>query len=657
MLDLDRDLTSDRAVARRREWLVTNGIGGYAMGTVAGLRTRRYHGVLVAALDPPLGRTLFVTQTDETVRYGGALYPLGTQEWADRTVAPTGFEHLDRFHLEGTVPVWTYICGDAVLEKRLWMEHGSNTTYVRYTYVQGCSPLHISAKALVTHRDYHGTTVGDGWRMDVSERPDGVQVEAYEGAPPLYLRSAEADATSAHAWYQDQWLSVEADRGLDAVEDHLHASTFTADLTPGDSVTLVCSTDAEADLDGTAARARQKAHEQARLDAADGADARPRVQHLVRAADQFVVSRPTDDIPDGQSIIAGYPWFGDWGRDTMIALPGLTLATGRPDVAARILRTYGRYVDHGMVPNRFPDHDDTPEYNTADATLWYVEALRATVDATDDTDLLADLFPVLEDIVRWHVDGTRYGIGVDPEDGLLQAGEPGVQLTWMDAKVGDWVVTPRIGKPVEINALWLNALRCIEAFAEQLGEDPAPFASHADRAEASFERFWNAERGFCYDVLDGPDGHDPRLRPNQLFAVSLPHSPLPEAQQRAVVDACASHLYTPHGLRSLSPKADDYVGTYIGDVHRRDGAYHQGTVWSWLIGPFVHAHLQAHGDPDAAQRFLNPLLRHLDAHGVGSISEIFDGDAPFTPRGTPAQAWGVAALLEAWVHLQKHRAE
>ena len=648
MLDLDRDLTSDLAVARRREWLVTNGIGGYAMGTVAGLRTRRYHGLLVAALDPPLGRTVLVTQADETVQYDGALYTLGVQEWTDRTVAPPGFRHLDRFHLDGTLPVWTYACGDAILEKRLWMEQGSNTTYVRYTHLQGHEPLHLRTKALAAYRDYHGTTTGDGWHMDVAERPDGLQVTAYAEATPIFLRSADAVGTPAHAWYQDQWLSVEADRGLDAVEDHLHAATFEVDLPPGHSATLVLSTDPDADLDGSAALARQQAHEQARVEAAHCADAPPRIQHLVRAADQFIVSRPTEDAPNGQSIIAGYPWFGDWGRDTMIALPGLTLATGRQDTAARILRTFGRYVDRGMLPNRFPDHDDTPEYNTADATLWYVEALRATVEATDDTDLLADLFPVLQDIVRWHQEGTRYGIGVDPEDGLLRAGEPGVQLTWMDAKVGDWVVTPRMGKPVEINALWLNALRCIEAFAKQLGEDPTPYAEQADRVAASFNRFWNDEAGYCYDVLDGPDGHDARLRPNQLFAVSLPYSPLSSDQQRAVVDACAAHLYTPHGLRSLSPNADAYVGCYRGGVHHRDGAYHQGTVWSWLIGPFVRAHLRVYNDPAAAQRLLAPLLRHLDAHGVGSISEIFDGDAPFPPRGTPAQAWGVAELLAAW---------
>jgi len=653
MFDLDRDLTSDLTVSRRREWLVTNGIGGYAMGTVAGLRTRRYHGLLVAALDPPLGRTLLVTQTDETVEYGDSSYQLGTQEWADGTVAPKGLRLLDRFHLDGTVPVWTYACGDAILEKRLWMEQGSNTTYVRYTCIQARAPLHLSAKVLVTHRDYHGTTTGNGWTMQVDDAEDGLQVHAYDDATPFFLRSANAHGTPHHTWYTGQRLAVEADRGLDAVEDHLHAATFAVDLAPGEHATLVYSTDAAASLDGQAALERQHAHEQTRVAAAGLETAPPRAQHLARAADQFIVARPTEAIPDGQSIIAGYPWFGDWGRDTMIALPGLTLAAGRPEVATRILRTFGRYVDRGMIPNRFPDHDDTPEYNTADATLWYVEAIRATVEATDDLDLLSDLFPVLQEIIQWHRDGTRYGIGADPDDGLLRAGEPGVQLTWMDAKVGDWVVTPRIGKPVEINALWINALRSMEHFATELDEDAAPYAAEAARAEASFDRFWNAEREYCYDVIDGPDGDDPQLRPNQLFAVSLPHSPLSAEQQRAVVDACAAHLYTPHGLRSLAPETDAYTGTYSGDVHSRDGAYHQGTVWSWLMGPFVRAHLRVYDHPEAARRLLAPLLRHLNGHGVGSISEIFDGDAPFTPRGTPAQAWGVAEALSLWRTLHR----
>jgi predicted glycogen debranching enzyme len=381
------------------------------------------------------------------------------------------------------------------------------------------------------------------------------------------------------------------------------------------------------------------------------------VEHLVLAGDQFVVRRSLSGEPEGRSVIAGYHWFGDWGRDTMISLPGLALVTGRYEVAARILRIFAHFVDRGMLPNRFPDAGEEPEYNTVDATLWYFEAIRAYLAATGDEALLSKLVPVLQEIIDWHRRGTRYGIRLDPEDGLLYAGQEGVQLTWMDAKVGDWVVTPRIGKPVEINALWYNALRIMVAFARCLGKRAEAYEEMADRTADSFGRFWNWERGYCYDVVDGPDGDDPALRPNQLFAVSLPHSPLTADQQRAVVDVCAWHLLSSHGLRSLAPDDPAYTGHYGGDRRQRDGAYHQGTVWGWLMGPFVRAHLRVHRDPVTARSYLQPLFRHLSGHGLGSISEIFDGDAPFTPRGCIAQAWSVAELLHAWQAIREVEGE
>jgi predicted glycogen debranching enzyme len=329
-------------------------------------------------------------------------------------------------------------------------------------------------------------------------------------------------------------------------------------------------------------------------------------------------------------------------------LTGLTLVTGRPDVAERILRTFGFYADRGMLPNRFPDEGQAPEYNTVDATLWYFEAIRAYYAATGDANLVHDLFPILRDIVDWHVRGTRYRIHVDPVDGLLYAGEPGVQLTWMDAKVDDWVVTPRIGKPVEVNTLWHNALCVMAEFARLLGEPPERYEALEDRARAGFARFWNAETGCLYDVLDGPNGNDPALRPNQLFAVSLPHSPLTLEQQKAVVDTCARHLLTSHGLRSLAPGHPEYCGHFGGDRRTRDGAYHQGTVWGWLIGPFASAHLRVYRDSTLARSFLQPLIQELDAHCVGSLSEVFDGDPPHRPGGCIAQAWTVAEVLRVW---------
>ncbi|MCP4417281.1 MAG: glycogen debranching protein, partial [Chloroflexi bacterium] len=398
------------------------------------------------------------------------------------------------------------------------------------------------------------------------------------------------------------------------------------------------------------------AHEESLLSLASEAHAvklPQAVKQLVLAADQFIVKRSvqrsTAQDTNGRSVIAGYPWFSDWGRDTMIALPGLTLSSGRPEVAASILRTYAQFVDQGMIPNRFPDAGEQPEYNTVDATLWYFEALRAYHAATNDDELLRELFPILQEIIQWHQRGTRFNIKMDEDDGLISAGEEGVQLTWMDAKVDDWVVTPRIGKPVEINALWYNALCSMVDFAQLLNKEDAEYRALMQKVKTGFARFWNEEMGYCYDVIDGTDGLDGRLRPNQLFAISLVHSPLTVVQQRSLLEACGRHLLTAHGLRSLSPDDKAYIGHYGGDRYERDGAYHQGTVWGWLIGPFVSAHLRVYGDKAAARSYLEPLMQHhIQAHAVGSISEIFDGDAPFTPRGCVAQAWSVAELLRTW---------
>ena len=655
MLCFGRDVCNDLPGAERREWLVTNGIGGYAMGTVAGLLTRGYHGLLIAALDPPVGRTLLVSKVEETVHYVDDQYPLFANRWANGTIDPRGYEFIDRFRLEGTTPVWTFACADALLEKRIWMQYGANTSYVRYDLPRSSAPLGLQIKALVDYRDHHGRTHADGWHMQLSRVPHGLRVEAFDGAEPFYLLSEGGEIAPRHTWYRGHFLAVEHYRGLEPLDDHLYAGRLEATLQPGDSLTLVVSTKATPNLDGVSAYGERQAYEQGLLDKAslvldvDGEDSVLQdVQCLVLAADQFVVRRPVPDDPEGQSVIAGYPWFGDWGRDTMISLPGLTLTTGRPEIAVRILRTFGHFVDQGMLPNRVPNEDERPQYNTVDASLWYFEAIRAYHAETGDDDLLRALYPALEEVIALHRRGTRYGIRQDPKDGLLYAGEPGVQLTWMDAKVGDWVVTPRIGKPVEINALWYNALQTMGELARSLGKLADPYVALAERAHSGFARFWNEAAGYCYDVVDGPDGDDPALRPNQLFAVSLPYSPLSEQQQRAVVDVCARHLYTPHGLRSLSPHHQAYVGRYGGDSRQRDGAYHQGTAWSWLIGPFARAHLRVYCDPTLARSYMMPLIRQLADHGVGSISEIYDGDPPFTPRGCVAQAWSVAEILRAW---------
>lgn len=661
LLDFGRELCGDLATAESREWLVTNGIGGFASGTVAGMLTRRYHGLLMAALQPPLGRTLLLPKIDETVEYegiypeSGRFYPLYVNRWANGVVEPNGHHQINRFHLEGTTPVWTFAFANALLEKRIWMQQGANTTYIQYKLVRATGPLKMEAKAFVNCRDYHSTTIVNDWQPEINERENGLSIQMYEEATPFYLLSDKMEMIPQFDWYEDFYLAVEEYRGQnDVQEDHIYAALLRAVLQPGKSVTLVASIEPGPNLDGAAAYAERQTYEASLLEKARKVHtiAPPsEVEQLMLAADQFIVARPTTQDVNGRSVIAGYPWFGDWGRDTMIALPGLTLTTGRPEVAASILRTYAQFVDQGMLPNRFPDAGEHPEYNTVDATLWYFEALRAYHATTGDDALVRDLFPVLQEIIKWHRRGTRYNIQMDEADGLLFAGEEGMQLTWMDAKIDSWVVTSRIGKPVEVNALWYNALNIMVAFARLLNEGLGEYETLAEKAKMGFAHFWNEEMGYCYDVIDGPDadGLDGSLRPNQLFAISLPHSPLTPEQQRSALDACGRHLLTAHGLRSLSPDDKAYVGHYGGDRYKRDGAYHQGTVWGWLLGAFVSATLRVYGDKEVARSYLISLLQHhIRAHAVGSISEIFDGDAPFTPRGCVAQAWSVAEVLRTW---------
>lgn len=655
-----REICGDLEAAESREWLVTNGIGGYASGTIAGSQTRRYHGLLIAALQPPVGRAQLVSTFDEIIHYAGADFSLATHRWASGAVEPKGFLNLESFCLAGTQPVWTYALADALLEKRVWMRLGENTTYIQYTLVRGSSALEMELKALVNYRDFHSLTHAGGWRMEIVPVQNGVKVQAFEGATPFYLKSAAANCEPRHDWYRGCYFGEETARGLDDREDRLFAALFRAKLEVGSSVTFVATTEAAASLDGETVRAEHANHEvklfqhwQEKNEAL-AEEAPSWLWQLILAADQFIVKRGLPEEPGGRSVIAGYHWFGDWGRDTMIALPGLTLATGRADVAKQILLAFSRYVDAGMLPNNFPDAGGQPEYNTVDAALWYFESIRQYIEATKDLVTLQKLFPVLATIIDAHLKGTRYNIHVDPADGLIYAGGPGVQLTWMDAKIGDWVVTPRTGKPVEINALWINALETMAKFARLLGSQSDSYEKLSARAKNNFQKFWNIERGCSYDVIDSPGiGKDASLRPNQIFAVSLPVSPLSFEQQKAVVDVCARWLLTSYGLRSLAPGEPGYTGHYGGSPRDRDAAYHQGTVWGWLLGPFAVAHHRVYHDREAALRFLEPLGRQIYSSGLGTLSEIFDGDAPFAPRGCIAQAWTVAEVLRAWTEISK----
>jgi predicted glycogen debranching enzyme len=633
---------------------VTNGLGGFACGTVAGANTRRYHGFLMASLSPPVERTLLVAKIELSVQYLGVESDLSANEFAGGAISGQGFVHLESFAMEDGMPVWRYAVADALLEQRIFMAPGANTSYLRLEVLRATGPLRATFKPLLTYRDYHSHAHGPK-PFQLESEPDLCRVRAFAGARPYRLSISQGRFSAAPAWYWNFWHRMEAERGLDASEDLLTPGSFAADLSPQVPVYLVATAETAAPAPGDEVLAALNAAGR-RLTAPLPKSAPAWIRTLALASEQFIVRRGTGATA-ASSIIAGYPWFTDWGRDTMISLPGLATALRRYDLASDILRTYARFMDRGMLPNTFPESGEAPEYNTADAALWMFLALDDYLQAKLDPELLRELFPILMTVIHAHAEGTRYGIHVDPADGLLHAGEPGTQLTWMDAKHGDQAFTPRIGKPVEINALWLNALDVgirLASFVRDMGEKHFCL-SLLNRASSSFSRFWNEERACLYDVIDvdGGSTHDPSIRPNQLLAVSLPYTALPPAQMRAVVDCSGRELLTSHGLRTLSPRDPGYIGCYRGDGRQRDAAYHTGTVWGWLLGPFVRAHFRVHGDARLAQSFLAPLAQQLNSGCLGTLSEIFDGDAPHSARGCFAQAWSVAEILRSWIYLER----
>jgi glycogen debranching enzyme len=677
LIHFGREICGDLEAGLRREWLVTNGLGSYASGTLAGVNTRSYHGLLVAALNPPVDRTVLVGGLVEWATYDGHRYPLSANEYADGTIDPQGYRHLQSFDLEGMLPIWTFALADALLERRIWMEYGSNTTYVLYRLLRGSGELQVEITPLVTYRGFHGLSSGEGWQPGIEAGPRDVSIRAFDGAVPFALRASDGHFAPGGTWWWNLKYRAETARGLNDRGDLYAPGTFSTTLQRGSRVALTLTSDMDQrafeDVVHAAARERQM-----QLLRTAGVEDAPRaVQQLTLAADQFIVERVATTAsgassaphqegaqhpPDAaapqrtKTVIAGYHWFNDWGRDTMISLRGLTLATGRPEDAADILRSFARYVSDGMLPNNFPDQSGVvPGYNTADATLWYVIALHSYAQATGDEALVDELLPVLRDIVTWHSRGTRYHIGVDPGDGLLRAGEPGVQLTWMDAKVGDLVVTPRIGKPVEINALWYNTLRIVSGFLAARGDGAsADLSAQASRVRASFlARFRRSDYPYLADVVDGPSGDDWTVRPNQIFAVAVPFPLLEGADAAAMIAAVGRVLHTSFGLRSLSPDDPAYRGTYGGNQYQRDTSYHQGPVWTWLMGPFAEAYSRCYGDPGSALQLLQPFEDHLRDAGLGSISEILEGDPPHLPRGCIAQAWGVAEVLRVWRQLDR----
>ena len=612
------------------EWLETDAEGGYASGTVAGYRTRRYHALLLTPMTPPTGRVVLVNGFEAWVETDAGSTPLSTQHYGPDVIYPRGLDHLTAFAHEPW-PRWTFRLpdGSEVVHECI-VDRVDGSVALTWQRTGGAGRATLTVKPLLSGRDYHAL-MRENAAFDFSARTNGGNV-AWQPYQELPAGAALSNASYAQAptWYRNFLYREEAARGLDCIEDLAAPGTFSFDLAAGDAV-LVLRTGGNVGADAVAEAKRIRDREAAR---------RSPLPPLARAAASYMVHRDR-----GNTIIAGYPWFGDWGRDTFIAMRGLTLARGDFATAESILTAWAATVSEGMLPNRFPDHGDAPEFNAVDASLWYVVAVAEFVAAAAPApDVRACLQRATNAIVDGYAKGTRFGIRMDG-DGLLACGVPGVQLTWMDAKVGDRVITPRIGKPVEVQALWINALRLAGG----------PYTATADRAQAAFRaRFWNAAAGCLYDVADADHvagRMDASVRPNQIFAVGgLPFPLVDIAMARAIVATVERDLVTPMGLRSLAPSDPAYCPRYEGGVAQRDGAYHQGTVWPWLVGGFVEAWLRVHGDDaghrdEARRRFLAPLQAHLQTAGLGHVSEIADGDAPHTPRGCPFQAWSTGELI------------
>ena len=645
-IQIDRDTCVDYARSSRLEWLEANGTGGFGMGTVSGANTRRYHGLLIASLRPPVERYLILSKLDETALIDGAEIALGTNQYPG-VLHPTGFQQLVEFRLD-PFPIWTFDLGGARLQKKVFLVHGEQTAVVRYACTRACR---LRVEPFLAFRDYHSLTKANG-AFDTSvqeEERHGIRtlkIRPYPGMPELRLRHSDAGAAFHRngAWHYNVEYLEELERGLDFREDLYRMGTLELEVLPDSPAWLVASFEDDRGFDGVTVERLERAERSRRR--ATGSD--PAVARLSLAADQFLVRR-ADGKP---TTIAGYPWFTDWGRDSMIALPGLLLARGLLDDARQVLRGFLQYVDGGLIPNRFPDRGERPEYNTADATLWMFQAVHSYLQAGGDASFVREEFyPAAKMMLAWHERGTHHGIAVDHSDGLLVAGGEGTQLTWMDARVNGRVITPRHGKPVEINALYYNALRLMGNWARAFGEaeNAAVYEQDAAIVKRSFaDAFWNEQRNCLHDVIT-PSGPDPRLRPNQIFVVSLPFQLLAPPQRAAVVRAVQAELLTPMGLRTLARGEPGYIPHYRGGVVERDSAYHQGAVWPWLLGPYIRAYLRAFGNSAENVAHCRTLLRRLEQHlneaCLGTVSEIFEAEPPYRPAGAPAQAWSVAELL------------
>jgi predicted glycogen debranching enzyme len=628
---------SEFATVSAMEWLETNGLGGYSCSTVSGIHTRRYHGLLVASTEPPVGRKVLLSKLDETIVIGQQRFELGANQYPG-AVHPRGYQHLKSFERD-LFPVFEFEAGGVTIKKTIAAVHGENTTLVLYDVLKASQPFRLEFLPLCSARDHHNIChANDAISQEYTFRDGIFSTRNYQDSPELFISVPGSEFIAARHWYHNFEYELERYRGLEYQEDLFNHGRLFLQLKEGDQLGIIVSTENPAGRDAAKLFEKELQRREALVASFNFND---NIRRLVLASDQFVVKRGADL----KTIIAGYPWFSDWGRDTMIALPGICLVTGKYDDAKKILKAFASSVSEGMLPNRFLDHGEKPEYNTIDATLWFFQAIYKYFCYTKDKEFIREILPVMRDIIAWHYKGTRFNIHVDA-DQLLTGGADGVQLTWMDARVGDWVVTPRRGKAVEINALWYNAL-CVMAELSDDAEESKMYQQKASHAKYSFnELFWNARQAALYDHVDGSYYNDD-VRPNQIYALSLAFPVISHERARFVFKLVTDKLFTPRGLRSLSPDNRAYVANYGGDPWARDSAYHQGTVWSFLIGPYVDALFFVEGDQakQKATAIINSFFEHLNERGIGTVSEIFDAQPPHVPRGCFAQAWGVGEVL------------
>lgn len=644
-IQLDREITQDFERALGVEWLETNGLGGWAGTTVAGAHSRRYHGLLVAATRPPAGRTVLLSRLDETLHVEGATYDLGCNLFPG-TVAPRGFEYLASFN-QDLFPQFTFEVGGVRLQKTVAAVDGENTTLVLYEVLEAPGPFILSLRPFLAARDLHTLrSASDVLSQEVSFEDGILALHPYPEAPEVFVQVPGADFRANPQWWYGFEYERDRQRGFDFQEDLWTPGLFGRELAPGDRLGIVISTEDPRGRDAFALFDRERKRREKILKSLPVQDDFAR--SLALAADSFLVRRGTSQ----RAVVAGYPWFSERSRDTMIALPGLCLVTGRFEDAKKILRAFAKSVSQGMLPDHLPEKGEEASYTSADASLWMFVAAWKYLQATGDEEFVREaLLPALRKVVHWYDKGTRHGIKAT-EDGLLATGDGGVALTWMDGRIGDRPVTPRQGKAVEVNALWANALAILAELEARVGdpEEAKRFSPRAKRVQKQFaEAFWNEEGGFLYDAIGGEP--DASLRPNQIFALSLPFPLLPKPKAARVLAAVEEKLATPVGLRTLSPDHPDYHAAYEGDPMAREGAYHQGTVWTWLLGPYLTALVRVHGAAGRkkALGILRELQPRLAEAGIGSLPEVFDAEAPHSPRGCFARAWSVAEVLRASV--------